>query len=232
MLKHTVLVISDTQYPFAHKDHMAFLAYIKNKYKPDTVVHIGDECDFHALSDWDHDPDGYSAGHELKAALEDMKKIYKLFPNVKACTSNHTDRPLRRAFKIGLPKAFLRTYKEFLNAPKGWEWANKWIIDGVVYEHGEGRSGVLGAYKAAMGNGRSTVIGHLHSFAGILYNADPEKLIFGMNVGCLIDKDKYAFNYGKNMVNKPILGCGLVIKGHPIFIPMLLDKNGRWIKSK
>lgn len=227
--KEIVLAIPDTQYPFAHEDHLEFLKSIKSKYKPTKIVHIGDEVDFHALSDWDHDPDGMSAGDELISALEDMNKLYKIFPNVMACTSNHTARPFRKAFKHGIPKAFLRDYSEFLQAPKGWEWKDSWEIDGIKYEHGEGQSGPLGALKAALGNMQSTVIGHLHSFAGITYNANPRFLIFGFNVGCLIDKHKYAFAYGRTLKNKPILGCGIIDKGVPTFVPMFLDKHGRWL---
>lgn len=230
--KKRVLVIPDTQEPFGHQDAIAFLTWVKKKYRPDVVVHAGDEVDFHALGDWDHDPDGYSAGHELEAALERLKLYYKLFPKVKACRSNHTDRPLRRAFKAGIPKAFLKDYKEFLRAPKGWEWADQHEIDGVVYEHGEGFSGYNGALNCAQKNGKPTVIGHIHSHAGILYSANSKDIIYGFNVGCLIDRHKYAFRYGKNHRYKPILGVGIVNKGVPMFVPMLLDRSGRWVGRK
>lgn len=228
--KYRVLTISDTQEPFGHRDAIPFLKWVKRKYSPDVITHAGDEMDFHALGDWDHDPDGYSAGHELTAGLERMNEYYHLFPKVLACRSNHTDRPLRRAFKAGIPKAFMREYHEFMQAPKGWEWKDQHEIDGVVYEHGEGFSGFSGALNCALKNGVSTVIGHIHSHAGILYSADARRIIYGFNVGCLIDKDKYAFRYGKNLKYKPLLGIGIIDKGIPTWVPMLLDFNGRWIK--
>ena len=157
-----------------------------------------------------------------------MHKHYKAFPNVKTCTSNHTARPFRRAHKYGIPKAFLKDYAEFLEAPKGWAWRTQWEIDGIKYEHGEGFSGSLGAIKAAEGNMQSTVIGHIHSHAGILYSANPRFLIFGFNVGCLIDNDAYAFAYNKKFKKKPIIGAGVVIKGTPIFEAMKQKKGGRW----
>jgi len=228
---HIVLAIPDTQFPFEHEDMFDFLAAVVKKYKPTEFVHLGDEVDFHALSDYNHDPDGMSAGDELTAALVKMRKLYKMFPNMKVCTSNHTARPFRRAHKYGIPKAFLRDYAEFLQAPKGWSWQDKWEIDGVIYEHGEGVSGVNGALTAAKGNMQSTAIGHLHSFAGIQWNANPRHLIFGFNVGCLIDHRAYAFAYGKTMKNKPILGCGIINEGIPIFIPMIIDNNHKWNKK-
>lgn len=227
----TVLAIPDLHCPFEHPDAVAFLAAVKKKYNPTAVICLGDEGDFHGLSEYDHDPDGDSAGREYKEMLDHLKPIYKMFPNVKVCTSNHTARPFRKAFKHGIPKAFIRSYAEFMKAPKGWKWADSWEIDGVIYEHGEGFSGREGAIKSAQGNMQSTVIGHIHSFAGIQFSANAKHLIFGMNAGCLIDSSAYAFAYGKKMKVKPILGCGIVKDGVPTFIPMLLNSQGKWIKK-
>lgn len=227
----TVLVIPDLQIPFHHKDALRFLTWLKKKHKPTQVVCIGDEVDMHAMSDYNPDPDGYAAGEELRKSINELKKFYAVFPKVKVTTSNHTARPFRRAFKFGIPRAFLRDYHDFLEAPPGWEWRDSWEIDGVHYFHGEGFSGQAGHIKAASSRGRSTVIGHLHSHAGIHYMANQESLIFGFNVGCLIDNNAYAFAYGKHAVNKPIIGAGLICKGVPVFIPMLLNKRGRWIKN-
>lgn len=224
-----VLAIGDIHYPFAHPDHFEFLQAVKESYKPTKIVCMGDEIDAHALSDYDHDPDGYSAGHELEEAITKLKKLYKLFPRVDVCTSNHTARPFRRAMKYGFPKALFKSYSEFLQAPKGWVWEDKFVIDNVIYEHGEGFSGQQGAIKAAIANMQSTVIGHLHSWAGIQFHANPRFLIFGFNVGCLIDKDSYAFGYGRVMKNKPIIGVGIIDKGVPTYIPMRLRKDGRWV---
>lgn len=227
--KHRVLVIPDMQIPFEHPDTIPFLKWMKKKYSPDVVVNVGDEVDMHALSDYDHDPDGFSAGHELKKAIERLEEHYEIFPNVLVCTSNHTARPFRRAKKYGIPSAFLRDYRDFLQAPKGWVWKDQHEIDGVRYEHGEGRSGPLGALRAALANMVPTCIGHLHSHAGILYSANDKHLIYGFNVGSLIDRHAYAFAYGKNLKSKPIIGCGIVDKGIPTFVPLLMNSKGRWI---
>lgn len=238
-LKEVVLGISDTQFPFAHKDTFEFLQAVKEKYQPTQVIHIGDELDFHALSNYDHDPDGSSAGDEFKLAMKDMNRLYEIFPTVKACLSNHTARPYRRAFKFGIPRGFMREYQELLKAPGSlaedgtkrpgdWQWAQKWEIDGVRYEHGEGMAGKYAHIRAAEQNMQSTVMGHLHSNAGIGYVANPRFLIFGMALGCLMDKDAYAAAYGVHLKSKPILGVGIVDKGIPTYVPMMLKKGGRW----
>lgn len=227
--KETILAIPDMHHPFAHKDTLAFLKAIKDKFKPTEVVCLGDEIDAHALSEYDHDPDGMSAGDELNKAIEALKPVFKLFPKVKVCTSNHTARPFRKAVKAGLPRQLIKEYKDFLDAPKGWEWRDQWEVDGILFEHGEGVGGKNAALDAASRNMQSTVIGHVHTGAGVQYAANPKALYFGLNAGCLIDKEAYAFGYGKHIKSKPILGVGVIVKGIPMFVPMLLNSKGRWI---
>lgn len=228
--KHLVMAIPDFHAPFEHKDAYEFLKAVKRKEGPTKFVNLGDEADMHAFStNFRPDPDGDSPGHELKRAVSHLKaSLYKLSPDMLVCTSNHTARPFRKAFEFGLPKAVLKAYSEFLEAPKGWKWADHHEVDGVRYEHGEGVSGANGAIKAALQNMQSTVIGHIHAFAGIQYSANPRHLVFGFNTGCLIDKDQYAFAYGRTIRAKPILGVGLVERGVPRFIPMNLSTKGRW----
>lgn len=227
--KHVVLAIPDLHLPHEHIDALEFLKAVKNKYKPTIIVNQGDFEDWGSISMHDHDPDGLSAGHELQLLRVQAKPYFKLFPKMFICTSNHGSLPFRRAFKYGMPKDLLRGYREIIQAPKGWVWADHWEIDGVIYEHGDPFSGQNAAIKAAEQNMQSTVIGHVHSFAGIQYSANSKHLIFGFNTGCLINRDAYAFAYAKKIKRKPILGCGIIDHGVPTFVPMLLGKNGRWI---
>lgn len=229
MAKKTILVVSDLQIPFEHKDSFKFLKACKKKYSPNEVVNIGDEVDFHALSDYEHDPDGYSAGDELRESIRRLHKLYKIFPKCKVCISNHTSRPFRRAYKFGIPKQFIKDYHDFLEAPKGWEWREHWEIDGIRFMHGDLNN--LKQQKgrnAAIAYNQSCVIGHWHTISSVDYVANKDKLMFGMVVGSLIDADQYAFAYQRRSVIKPILSVGLIENGIPRIIPMLLDKNGDW----
>ena len=81
MLSKSILVISDQHAPYHHIDTLDFLAAIKKKYKPDTVVNIGDEMDWHSISFHDKHPGLYSPSHELEVAREFFKNLEKLFPN-------------------------------------------------------------------------------------------------------------------------------------------------------
>lgn len=222
-------MIPDIHSPFHHQDTFDFLQYLKERYNPDTIICLGDEVDFHTLSKWSADPDGFSAGHEYANALIALDTLYKMFPVVKACTSNHTIRPYKRASDAGIPSLMLKGYSEMLMAPPGWEWRDRWVIDNIVFEHGEMLSGQSAAITAARHNMMSTVIGHIHSFAGITYLSSMDQIIFGFNAGCLIDRNKYAFAYGQKIRNKPIIGAGVIRFGIPYFVPMRMNEGGRWI---
>ena len=56
-MNKSILIISDTHIPYHHPDLIPFLKDLKEIYKPDRVIHIGDEVDKHAMSFHDSDPD-------------------------------------------------------------------------------------------------------------------------------------------------------------------------------
>jgi hypothetical protein len=222
-----VLAIPDMHHPFCHPDALDFLKYVKGRFNPTTIVCLGDEIDAHAFSRYMPDPDGMSPGKELAAAIEGLMPFYREFPKVLVCESNHTVRPWKKAFEAGLPAAFLPSYSKLLNAPDGWVWKSRHVVDGVMYIHGDsGKSGAYAHQNYVKAFKKSVVIGHMHSNAGVQYDGN----LFGLNTGCLIDADAYAFKYAKNMPTGVNLGCGLIIGGEcAFFLPMRTDESGRWI---
>ena len=120
-----VMVIGDMHIPYHHKDSFAFLRALKKKYKGfDLVVNIGDELDQHAISMHDNDPDLPSAGDELKLSKAYIADLEKIFPDMTLVDSNHSSLVYRRALKYGLPKAYLKSYNDFLEVGKGWKWVD------------------------------------------------------------------------------------------------------------
>jgi len=224
----TVVVIPDLQIPYEHRDALPFIQEVVSLVDADHVVCIGDEVDQMALSRFDPDPDGDSAGPELKKALVRLQGWYESFPEVRVATSNHTGRVQKAAFKAGIPEAYMRSVGEWMQAPPGWTWHDNFTIEGVRYEHGDAQGGMYAARNLAIRNRQSTVIGHHHSHGGVYYVANESETIFGMNVGCLIDTNAIAFKYGVGSAFKPTLGCGVVTRGVPFFIPMMLTKGNRW----
>lgn len=215
-----ILVIPDLHAPHAHPDALVFVRGVAKRLRPQQVVCIGDEIDSHAIARWPADPDLDSAGPELTRAVEQLRPWYAAFPRVKVCHSNHTYRPWIRARESGLPSRVIRSPREVLEAPKGWEWAHRWEIDGITFVHGEGYSGAMGALTAAVRNRTRVVIGHLHGYAGAVWSHGWHDAIWGLNVGCLIDPNAPAFAYAKTSPNRPSLGCGVIEDGTPRWIPL------------
>lgn len=188
---------------------------------PNKVVCLGDEWDNCALSRFPKNPDGQSAGDEHKRAKRASKGFFESFPDVLVCESNHRARLYKRAYEAGIPEAMIRDTHEYMGAPEGWQWAEQWKIDGVVFEHGDrASSGAQAGDKLVDANLASTVYGHHSGRAGVSYRKLGGKLLFSMNVGCLVDVNGYAMNYLKMIRSKPVLGCGVIVDGVPQFIPM------------
>ena len=214
----SVLVISDMHIPYHHPDALAFLTALKRQFKFDHVVNIGDELDQHAISMHEHNPDLYSAGHELEEAKKHVKALEKIFPQMILVHSNHSSLVYRRALKYGMPKAYLKHYNEFLGVGRGWQWVDDHTItlsdnSRCFFTHGMSAD----VLKVAQQYGMSTVQGHYHT------------LIWGMQVGCLIHQKSMAFDYAKNFKSRFIVGCGVIINGQPKLMPMVLNTSGRWI---
>lgn len=228
MKSKSVLVISDLHCPYQHPDSVRFLAACKAKYKPDTVVCIGDEADFHALSYHESNPDLDAAGEELNKAIEALKPIYKLFPKCTVIESNHGSMVLRKALTGGIPKKALRGYNEVLEAPRGWKWVDDLILQtdlGPVYFcHGKSAS----PGKLASQYGMSTIQGHYHEKSQINYISTPERLMFDAHTGCLANDKSLALQYNKINPKRPIVSILVIINGVPQIVPMVLQKNYRW----
>ncbi len=227
----SILVISDMHHPYAHPDTVPFLKACKKKFNPDTVVCIGDEVDFHALSYHESNPDLDSAGVELEKAIDGLRPIYTLFKKVTVIESNHGSMVLRKALTGGIPKKAIKSYNEILDAPKGWSWVDDLILNtasGPIYFcHGKAAA----AGKLASQYGMSVIQGHFHEKSQIHYISTPERLMFDLHTGCLADDRSLALQYNKINPKRPIVSIAIVVNGIPQIVPMLLNRKGRWIGS-
>jgi len=224
----SLLVISDQHYPYNHADIIDFLKALNKKYKFDKVVNIGDEVDSHAMSFHDSDPNLMSAGDELEVSIQRLQHMYKLFPKMDLVESNHGSMVYRRQKAHGLPRSVIKSYRDILEAPKGWVWYSDLILrcggQDVYFCHGK----VGDVMKHSMSMGMSVVTGHFHERFEIRYWGNKLGLYFGMIVGCLIENDSLAFAYNKLNLKRPIIGCGGIINGQPRLFPMVLNSDGRW----
>ena len=205
-----------------------FLQRTADKHGCDRVVLIGDVVDWAAISFHEKLPGLPAAKDEVKIARSQVQRLHTAFPKADWLIGNHDALPERQATTAGLPSELLREHADF------WEvdWKthprySKHIIDGVIYSHGDsGKGGMMAALKQAKDNFRSTVIGHFHAQAGVMWHANPEFRVFGMSVGCGVDVRKLEFSYGVKFPAKPILGCGVVVNGkQAIFEPWILKSR-------
>jgi len=214
-----VLIIGDTHCPFDLDCYIDFLLDTYNNYNCNRVIHIGDEIDNHYSSYHETDVDGLSGGDELDFAIKRLSRYYKVFPSVEVIIGNHTRMVMRKAQTGGIPKKWIKDYNDVLEVPN-WSFHTEVVIDGVLYIHGE--SGT--ARTKCKADLQSTVQGHLHTQLYSEYFVGRNSRIFGMQVGCGIDHDQYAFAYAK-AGRKPAIGCGVVINGTTaITVPMELEK--------
>jgi predicted phosphodiesterase len=219
-------IVGDTHIPFEKKGYLDFCYETFIKYKVDTVVHIGDLVDFHSISThWDADPDGFSPKEELDKSRKRLLSWYKAFPKVQVMIGNHDERLMRAAIKHGLSAHYFRELPELFGFPKGWDYSFDCYRHGVRFFHGMGFGGQYAHIRASVEHGQSVVMGHIHSNFGVAYSASEKNLVFGLAVGCGIDRHTYAFKYGRDFRRKPIIGCGVVVENGKVAhaIPMDLE---------
>jgi hypothetical protein len=145
-----------------------------------------------------------------------MRLWHKAFTEASICIGNHDERVHRLAASSGIPAMYLKDYSDVYETPD-WCWEYDHDLDDVYYYHGTGASsGLCPAFNTAKARMQSSVAGHVHSTAAIIYATGPtnEKL-FGMNVPGGVDKDHPLMRYGKNFLRKPINGVGIVKDGKP-----------------
>lgn len=230
---HSILVIPDTHAPYEHPDTLEFLAAVAARYRPDTVVHLGDEADKHAMSFHMSDPNLDSAGMELEKARVFMAKLHAMFPVMRLCHSNHGSMHFRKAHSHGIPVQYLRTYREVFFPQGGgerWEWQHTHVLElpngeQVAFKH-QPAGAVLGD---AAHERMNLVCGHLHGKMSIEYARNTHEQYWAAQGGCLVDEDSRAFSYGKESKYKPALGCLVIIEGVPQIVPMQTNSEGRWI---
>lgn len=224
-----ILVIPDLHIPYHHKQSLEFLDAVNELYKPDKVVCLGDEVDWHTISFHDNDPDlPFSPSKELETSIDYLKDFYLVFPRVDVIESNHGSLYYRKGKHHGLPRKLFRSYREVMEAPKNWKWYFDLVLntplDKVYFHHGHKKNVLANSKDRAM----NYVQGHHHSTMDIQYWGNSDRIFWGMTAGCLIDDKEYAFNYNKSSIPRPMLGCAMINDGVPELIPMILNKKKRW----
>lgn len=213
-----VLVIGDLHEPFCLEGYLHFCREVQERDNCGTVVFIGDVIDNHYSSYHESESETMGPNHEFEVAKRKLQRWYKVFPEAYVTIGNHDRIVHRKAKSAGLADQWVVDYSTALETP-GWKFVHEVELNGVCYIHGEGGTARTRMKKHM----QSSVQGHLHSQFYIEYVVGAKIREFGMQVGCGIDKDAFAFAYGKTGP-KPVIGCATVVdKGtNPRLYPMNL----------
>ena len=220
-------VIGDVHLPFEHPNYLQFCIDTFIEHRVTDIVFIGDLVDNHAISRHQTSTKALSPTQEYEMVLNKIKTWTLTFPKAYFLEGNHDSIPSRQLATLGMPDFYLREYKDLWDLPNEWKINVEFVIDNVLYFHGINSMGKDGALNSALNNRMSTVQGHAHSFLGCKYSANKRDIIFGMNVGCGIDNESYAMEYGKNFVKKPTLGCGVVYSSVEAYAIPMSEKHFR-----
>ena len=202
-----ILVIGDLHCPFELDGYFEFCLDTYDRFACNQVIYIGDILDNHYASYHETDSNGMSGGYELQEAIKHVDKWAQAFPIADVTIGNHDRLIMRKAFSSSVPREWIKDYNEVLGT--AWNWVERIEYDGVQFVHGEGGT----ARTKAKNDMQSTVQGHIHTQAYVEWLVGNRSKIFGMQVGCGIDRDSYAAAYAKHY-KKQAIGCGVVIGGH------------------
>lgn len=210
-------------FPYHHKDSIEFLSKIKEYFKPDRVVNMGDLMDMYSVSSYPKDmnhPDSWS--DELKKARKNIKDLAEIFPEQVVLDSNHDSRAYRKSRAAGVPREFLVPYLEVIGAPEGWKIQRelritiddsraKWLMAHTL---------AGGSLRAAQAAGCSVALGHSHTMFGAQAAKVGKKTLWAVDTGCMISDKGSPYKYNKTNVAKPIQGCIMLIEGTPMLLPL------------
>ena len=193
------------------------------------IVSVSGNCDSHALSYHEKDPDLDSAGKELDAARVVLSEVEGLFPELDILESNHGSLIWRKAKTHGIPKHYIKSYNDILGIGDGWKWHYDLTIvlpngQKTYLHHGK----TTQVIRLSQIMGMNAVQGHYHEGFNIAYWGNPNGLYWGMQTGSLISDESYAFSYNNVNVKRPVIGTGLIIDSIPVLEPMVLTERGRW----
>lgn len=203
-----VLFIGDLHAPFILDGYLDFNIELQKKYNCGTIIFAGDIIDSHSWSFHEHNVDGMSVRDELTAATNQLKQWYKAFPEATVLFGNHDLLISRKASAYGLSQVFLKYFGDIIEAPKTWNFVHELYKDNVLYIHGSQGN----AIDRATSIRHSVAQGHLHSQAFVQWSVSQIDSIFGLQVGCGLDRKAYAFEYAKDMPKKPIISSGVILE--------------------
>lgn len=210
-----ILVIGDTHIPAVRKGYLDFCKYLKRHFRCNLIVHIGDVVDEHAVSPTHPAlPDAAGAREELQESRDIVRQWHAAFPRVKVCIGNHDDRPYRAATFMHICSDRMKRFNEVWGTTN-WEWAYDYVVDGIYFTHRTNNGGQTPAFNAMRERAMPVVLGHHHSCSGVKTLVNPERRLFGVDVGAGCDDRAIAFRYFRASQKRSVISAAVIIAGMP-----------------
>jgi hypothetical protein len=123
------LIISDTHFPYQHRDTFDFLAALDREYSFNRVLHTGDLYDHHRGSYHEAEPGSMGEEEEYHAAQQAADELQEMFPVMTITNGNHDAIPIRKLKSCGLPHNIIGDYNQMYGTHDGWTWTDRYFFD-------------------------------------------------------------------------------------------------------
>lgn len=201
-VKDGIVLVGSDLHAWPGQRPTAFRALVRmaKEMRPAAVVMNGDVIDGASISR--HPPIGWeklpSLVEEIEAAQELLHEVVLAVPRATRLfwpLGNHDARFSTRLATVAPEFAKIHGIKLQDHFGERWEpcWS-VWFNEEVVVKHRQ-RGGIHAVYNNVLVSGKSMVTGHLHSLKVTPFSDYSPNPRFGVDTGCLADKDSPAFRY-------------------------------------
>ena len=230
MLTGKILLFSDVHIPYQHPRFFEFMQKVIKKKGPfSRVICLGDLPDQYNFSKFVKHPEAESAMEELKRARKEIKKLARIIPELDYIVGNHESRIYKRAAENSFFAPLIKALPEIYEFPEGWKIIKPIVQRDLMVVHGD-EVAVKGSDIPRQFNRvlqKNVIHGHFHAEAGVRYFNNNDKTNWVLSLGCTVNRNAYAFDYGNKFGSRfGVLGCGVLIDGVPHFIAMEDILNG------
>lgn len=217
--KGPVGIIPDMQFPGHIDNALEFILDTGSDYGVQDWICVGDLIDHHYISRHPVETDAWNPRQEVALVRQELKAWVKAFPNLWLAKGNHDLIPNFRAASLGMPDLYLKSLNEIYGLPNTWVWDDQFtFFNRTLLDHGMGSGGMYGAKNTGNKLACSYIQGHTHGYGGVFDLPSPFGDRAAMNVGCLMDAEKYNARYAKYYFKVPVsLGMGIAFADDEMF---------------
>lgn len=223
-MKHRILAIGDTHFPFASKAAVNRVVEISKYLNPSVIIQLGDLFDMLSFSRHPRSHNLITPQQEIEDGYSHAVRFWHLLkknaPKAKCfqLLGNHDERPKKLVINVAPSMEHLMTIRnlyDFRGVETMGSEREELIIEDILFMHG---------FRSKLGdharhNRMKTVCGHSH-LGGVIYERLGKKIIWECNAGFLGDEETQPMSYTKQRkIARWTQGCAYIDALGPRFIP-------------